>query len=137
MAEQADRQADRQADQQAEQQVPDRVRFGPDRVALVPVAVFFFGTLPLAGSSPLLAPLLLLPLLCAVWVMRARVVAIPIGIEVCNGLRARRIAWSDVEGFDVPRRGPVRLLRQGSRPLPMTALPRRDLPRLLAVANAA
>lgn len=114
--------------------VQDRIRFGPRRDALIPVVVFFLGTLPLAGSSLVLAPLLVLPLLCAVWVMRARVVAIAIGVEVCNGLRAHRVAWSDVEAFDVPRRGPVRLLRDGERPLPMTALSRRDLPRLLAAA---
>lgn len=121
----------------AEQQAPQPVRFGPQRDALIPVLVFFFGTLPLAGSSPALAPLLLLPLLCAAWVLRARVRALPIGVEVCNGLRTRRVAWSDVTGFDVPRRGPVRLLRDGARPLPLTALPRRDLPRLLAVAGPA
>jgi hypothetical protein len=68
-------------------------------------------------------------------VLRARVVAIPVGVEVCNGLRAHRVAWSDVQGVDVPRRGPLLLLRRGDRPLRMTALSRRDLPRLLAVAQ--
>jgi hypothetical protein len=67
-------------------------------------------------------------------VLRARVVAIPLGVEVCNGLRAHRVAWSEVEGFDVPRRGPVRLLRTHGRPLLMTALSRRELPRLLELA---
>ena len=117
--------------------VPDRVRLGPDRLALVPVTVFFFGTLPVAASAPALHALVLLPLLSAVWVLRARVVAIPVGVEVCNGLRAHRVAWSDVEGVDVPRRGPLRLLRSGRRPLLMTALARRDLPRLLAVGERA
>ena len=116
-------------------QVPERLRLGPDRLALLPVMVFFFGALPLAGSTSALNWLLLLPVLSAVWVLRARVVAIPVGIEVCNGLRAHRLAWSDVEGVDVPRRGPVRLLRRGRRPLAMTALSRRDLPRLLAVGE--
>ena len=120
-----------------QEQVPDRVRLGPDRLGLLPVVVFFFGTLPVAASSPALAWLVLAPLACAVWVLRARVVAIPVGVEVCNGLRAHRVAWTDVEGVDVPRRGPVRLLRRGGRPLPMTALSRRDLPRLLAVGERA
>jgi hypothetical protein len=77
----------------------------------------------------------LLPLVCGVWVLRARVVAIPVGVEVCNGLRSTRVAWSDVEGVDVPKRGPLRLLRRTGAPVPMTALGRRDLPRLLEVGH--
>jgi len=112
------------------------VRLGPDKVSLVPVVFLFVGSLPLAASSPWLLCVLLVPLACTVWVLRARVVAIPVGVEVCNGLRAHRVAWSDVTGVDVPKRGPLRLLRSTGRPLPMTALARRDLPRLLAVGEA-
>lgn len=116
---------------------PERVRIGPERIALLPVTVFLLGTLPVATSAVWLLPLLLLPLGCAVWVLRARVVAIPLGVEVCNGLAVHRVAWDDVEGFDVPRRGPLRLLRREGRPLLLTALPRRRLPELLAVGGRA
>lgn len=116
---------------------PARTRFGPERIALLPVTVFLLGTLPLATSSVWLLWLLLVPLGCAAWVLRARVVAIPLGVEVCNGLAAHRVAWDDVEGFDVPRRGPVRLLRREGRPLLLTALPRRRLRQLLAVGGRA
>jgi hypothetical protein len=112
-----------------------RRRFGPERIGLLPVMVFLLGSLPIAGSSRALNWVVLLPLACAVWVLRARVVAVPVGVEVCNGLRAHRVAWSDVEGFDVPRRGPVRLLRKGGRPLLLTALSRRELPQLLERAR--
>ena len=117
--------------------VPDRKRFGPDRIAMVPVIVFGLGSLPIAASSGSLNWVVLLPVACAVWVLRARVVAAPVGVEVCNGLGVRRLAWSDVEGFTVPKRGPVRLLPTGGRPVVMTALPRRRLPELLAVADKA
>lgn len=110
------------------------LRFGPERIALLPVVVFFLGSLPLASARASLTWIALVPLACAVWVLRARVVAIPLGVEACNGLRVHRVAWSDVEGFDVPRRGPVRLLRRAGRPLLLTALPRRELRRLLATA---
>lgn len=112
-----------------------RTRFGPERIALLPVGFFLIGTLPAAASSPWLLWLLLLPGACAVWVLRARVVAIPIGVEVCNGLNAHRVAWDDVEGVHVPRRGPVRLLRREGRPLLMTALPRRQLSTFLAAGG--
>lgn len=116
---------------------PSRRRFGPERIAFLPVVFFLLGSLPVATSSRWLAWALLVPIGCGVWVGRARVVAAPVGVEVCNGLRATRLAWQDVEGFDVPKRGPVRLLRRGGRPLPMTALPRRELPALVEIANRA
>lgn len=112
-----------------------RRRFGPDRIALVPVLVVLLGSLPLAASSAWLNAVLLVPLACAVWVLRARVVVAPVGVEVCNGLGVTRLPWASVEGFDVPRRGPVRLLRAGGAPLRMTALPRRQLPDLRAAAQ--
>ena len=111
-----------------------RVRFGPDRILLFPVLIFLLGALPAAGSSPLLLPLLLLPLGAAGWVVRARVVVDDRGLLVCNGLVARTYPWSSVSGVDVPRRGPVRLLRGDARAVPMTALPRRRLRELLALA---
>lgn len=116
---------------------PVRRRFGPQRIGLVPVTFFLLGSLPVAASTPLLTWVLLAPLACGVWVLRARVVAAPVGIEVCNGLGVRRLAWSQVEGFDVPRRGPVRLLRTDGRPLLLTALPRRELPLLVEVGQQA
>jgi hypothetical protein len=58
-----------------------------------------------------------------------------VGVEVCNGLGVHRLPWTAVEGFDVPRRGPVRLLRTGGRPLALTALPKRQLPDLRAAAQ--
>ncbi len=113
-----------------------RQRFGPDRIALLPVLVLLLGSLPLAASSAWLNWVVLVPVACAVWVVRARVVVAAVGIEVCNGLSAHRLPWSAVEGFRVPRRGPVRLLRVGRRPLLMTALPRRELPPLKEVASS-
>lgn len=116
---------------------PVRARFGPQPIALLPVLILLLGTLPLAGSRVELTPLLLVPAGCAVWVLRARVVAAPDGLAVCNGLGVRRLPWDEVEGLDVRKRRPVQLLRRGRGPLVLTALNRRDVPRLLAVARAA
>ena len=104
----------------------DQVRFGPERLALLPALLLLSGTLPLASSAVVLRPLLLVPLACVVWVLRARVVVRPDGLEVCNGLRLTRLPWDEVEGFDVgrvgPVRGPVRVLTRGRR-VPLTAVP--------------
>ena len=108
-------------------------RFGPQPIALLPVLVLLLGALPLATSERWLSWLLLVPLGAAVWVLRARVVAAADGLLVCNGLRTQVHPWPAVEGFDVPRRGPVRLVLADRR-VPLTALPRRDLRALLAAA---
>lgn len=108
------------------------VRFGPERVTLAAVVVLLAGSLPLALSSPYLAPLLLVPVVAVVWVLRARVVAAKTGVEVCNGLTVRHFAWDEVAGFEIPSRGPV-TVRLRDRSLRLTALPRRDLPKLLEI----
>lgn len=114
----------------------ERVRLRPERTALAAVLVLALGALPLGVSSLWFTPLFLVPLAWGTWVLRARVVAAPVGLEVCNGLRTRRFAWADVEGFDLPRRGRVRLLTSGRR-VPLTAMARDDLPKLLAVGEQA
>ena len=118
-------------------EVVGKVRFGPERTTLAVVLVAALGSLPLGLSSPYLAPVLVLPVLATVWVLRARVVAARIGLEVCNGLGVRRFRWEDVDRFDVPLRGPVVLQPTTGRAVRLTALPRRELRRLLEVGTAA
>ena len=116
------------------QESVQRVRFGPERVALLPVLIFLAGAVPLALSSPWLVWLLLLPVAAAVWVLRARVVVDGAGLEVCLGLGVRRVPWSEVEGVDLPRRGPARLLLRDGQRVRLPALSSRDVRRLLELA---
>ena len=113
---------------------PVRRRFGPEPIGLLPLVVVLVGSLPAAVTWSWLGWLPLLPVLAAVWVLRARVVVRERGLEVCNGLRRRVVPWDDVEGFDVPRRGPVRLRARGRR-TPLTAVPRRELRELVRAAE--
>jgi hypothetical protein len=115
----------------------ERVRFGPEKTVLTVVVIAFLGSLPLALSSPWFTPLLLLHVLAAAWVIRARVVAAPIGLEVCNGLGVRRMRWQDVDRFEVPKHGPVVLHPTQGRPVRLTALPRRDLRKLISTGHPA
>ncbi len=111
--------------------------FRPERTTLAVVVVMLLGALPLGLSSPLLAPVLLAPVAVLVWVLRARVRANALGVEVCNGLRVRRVAWADVDAIDLPRRGPVLLRTTQGRVLRLTALSRRDVRALVAVGAGA
>ena len=113
------------------------VTLRPERTTLAAVLVLTLGALPLALSSPYLALVLLVPVAALGWVLRARVTADASHLEVCNGLGVQRLAWDDVAGFHVPDRGPVTLLRHSDKPLRLTAVSRRELPRLLAVSQPA
>ncbi len=110
---------------------PDgRHRFGPGKISLAPVMVLALGTVPLAGTDRRLLWLLVVPLLCAVWVVRARVVVSPRGLQACDGLRTRTVVWERVEGFDVPPKGRVSVLTPDG-PVRLVALPREQLRRFL------
>lgn len=115
----------------------ETVRHRPERTTLAVVLIMLLGSLPLGLSSPFLAPVLLVPVGALVWVLRARVLTADVGVEVCNGLAVRRFRWQDIEGFDVPRRGPVVLQPTAGRPMRLTALPRQDLRQLLELASQA
>lgn len=111
------------------------VRFRPDRTGLTAVAVLFLGTIPLGLASPWFAPLFLVPLAALVWTLRARVVADGAGLSVCNGLGVLRVAWADVDRFEVPKRGWVVLHPLQGKAVRLSALQRRDLPTLLEAGS--
>jgi hypothetical protein len=111
------------------------VQFRPDRTTLAVALVMLLGALPLALSSFWLAPAFLVPIGMVVWVMRARVVAAGSGLKICNGLTTRTVAWSDVDRFEVPRRGPVLLHPVEGAAVRLTALSRRDLPAVLEASK--
>lgn len=106
----------------------------PERTTLAVVLVALLGALPLGLSWWWTSPVLLVPVAALVYVLRARVVASTQALEVCNGLAVHRVAWEDVEGFQVPEKGTVRLLRRDADPLPLRVLTRRDLPRVMALS---
>ena len=111
------------------------MQFRPDRTTLAVVLVVLLGAVPFALSSPYLAPVLLLPVGMFVWVLRARVAAGTKGLQICNGLGVRAVAWDDVDRFEVPRRGPIVLHARRGATVRLTALSRRDLPAVLAAGK--
>jgi hypothetical protein len=113
----------------------ERAQFRPDRTGLTAVGVLFLGTVPLGLASAWFAPLFLLPLAATVWVLRARVVGDADGVVVCNGLGVRRVAWAEVDRFEVPKRGWIVLHPLSGRAARLSALTRRDLPKLLEAGS--
>lgn len=111
-----------------------RVVLRPERGVLFAAGIFLLCGVPLAASAPPLSALLLLPLACLVWGLRARVVGDAGGITVCDGARTRRFGWDRVAGLDLPRRGaPVLVLTDGAR-VPLRAATRAGVRRVVALA---
>jgi hypothetical protein len=117
------------------QPVDEPITFAPERIVLAVVLIMAAGAMPLALASPYLAPVLLVPVFAAVWVLRARVVATKAGFEVCNGLGVRRFSWDDVAAFKVPIRGPVSMKPLQGRSAVLTALPKLEFSRFLEVGT--
>jgi hypothetical protein len=109
--------------------------FRPDRAAVTAVGVFFLSTLYLALAGPWFAPLLLAPVACLVWTLRARVVEDAEGLEGCNGLASHRYRWEQVDAFEVRKLRPERLRRTDGGSTLLSALPRQDLRRLVAAGQ--
>ncbi len=105
------------------------------RVALVPVLVLAVCTLPVATAAWWGAPLLLLPVLVAVWVLRVGVDVGPAGITPRTLLAGATVPWEDVAGLRVGEDQELWLVRTTGTEVRLPVVRARDLPRLAAVSQ--
>lgn len=105
------------------------------RVALVPVLVLAVCTLPVATAAWWGAPLLLVPLLVAVWVLRVGVDIGPAGITPRTLLPGATVPWDDVAGLRVGEDQELWLVRRTGTEVRLPVVRARDLPRLAAVSD--
>lgn len=112
-----------------------RIRFRHSGALWVAALITFVGGAPLALSEWWLSPVLLVPVAIAVWAWRAGVDATGEGLRVRGLIGSRRFAWSEIEAFGVARRQAFAILAQGVR-VPLPAVRREDLPRLIAVSGS-
>jgi hypothetical protein len=105
------------------------------RVSLLPVVFLAVCVVPFAAAAPWAAPVLLLPLLAAVWVLRVGVDVDVDGITTRSLLRPRRVAWDDLAGIRVGRNARLRLVTTGGSEVRLPVLRARDLPRLAALSG--
>ncbi|GLZ79822.1 hypothetical protein Afil01_46290 [Actinorhabdospora filicis] len=110
------------------------IRFRHSGGMWIAAVLFFISGLPLAMSSWYLAPILLVPVGAAVWAWRSGVDASSNGLRVRGLVGSRRVTWEQVEGFGAGRRDTFAVLRDGTR-LPLPAVRRADLPRLIAAGG--
>lgn len=105
--------------------------------AAIPIAalVAFLGAIPVATARWYLAPILLAPVLVAIWGWRAGTDADATGIRLRALAGTRRIAWSRITGLSPDDRGRVHASLDSGTVVRLPAVGRADLPRLVAAGG--
>jgi len=116
---------------------PDIIRFRHHASRAVAALVVAISTLTLAGVSPYLGALALIPLGYAAWLWRAGTDAGPAGLRVRALLGQRLIPWPEVTAVIPDGRGRVLAGLTGGATVPLTAVTTADLPRLAAAGAGA
>jgi hypothetical protein len=125
----------------------NRVRFRYNASIAIAGLVGFLGAVPLATAGfvdrtnghawytyPLLL-ILLIPIAVGVWGWRAGTDATADGLWVRPyGLAARPIAWSEIVGI-IPQKRRIYAILTDDRAIPLPAVTRQDLPRLIAASG--
>jgi hypothetical protein len=111
------------------------VRFRHHQAILVAAIVAFIGAVPLAGASPYLAPILLIPLVVAVWAWRSGTDADARGVRVRALFGHRDLPWSAIAELRTDPRGRALARRHDGAVVPLTAVGRDDLPRLVVASG--
>ncbi|MFY1633430.1 PH domain-containing protein [Solwaraspora sp. WMMB335] len=111
------------------------VRFRPHQAIMLAAVIGFVGSLPLASTRWYLLPILLVPLVIAIWAVRAGTDADDTGLRVRALLGQRRIPWSRVAELAADPRGrAVARLTDGDQ-VRLPAVRGTDLPRLVAASG--
>jgi hypothetical protein len=115
----------------------DTLRFRHSQAILVAAVVAFIGALPIADARWYLLPVLLVPLVVAVWAWRAGTDADPREVRVRALFGQRRLPWARIAELAADPKGrAVARLDDGER-VALPAVRGADLPRLVAVTNQA
>jgi hypothetical protein len=112
---------------------PARLRMS--RTALLPVAVLAVCAVPIASVLPWGPLVLLLPIAAAAWVLRVGLDIGDDGLTVRSVLGSRRVAWTELAGIRVARRGALWLVTTGGTDVRVPVMRARDLPRLAALSG--
>ena len=105
------------------------------RVSLLPVVFLAVCVVPFAAAAPWAAPVLLLPLLAAVWVLRVGVDVDDAGVTVRSLAAQRLVPWTELAGIRVGERGDLWLVTTQAAEVRLPVLRARDLPRLAALSG--
>ncbi|SDT77420.1 PH domain-containing protein [Actinoplanes derwentensis] len=98
---------------------------------LVAALIAFVGTVPLAGQSWALSPLLLIPLAVLAWSWRAGTDVYPDGLRVRALIGGSRVPFSRITEMAPDERGRVSALLDNGNVIRLTGITRENLPLVL------
>ena len=104
---------------------------------LVAALIALVGAIPLAGSDPRLAPVLLIPLGFLIWAWRAGTDVYADEVHVRALIGGTRIPWDRIAELAPDARGQVSALLDNGNVIRLTGVTRNDLPIVLAAAGQA
>lgn len=113
----------------------DVLRFRQSGATLVAALIAFVGAIPLAGSSWVFAPVLLIPLMAGAWAWRAGTDVDTAGFRVRALFGSTTVAWSRVAELAADQRGRVSALLTDGHALRLTGVSANALPKLLAAGG--
>ena len=102
---------------------------------VVAALIAFVGTVPFAGSSWQLTPVILIPLAILLWVVRAGTDAGPGGLRVRALFGSTDIPWSRIDQLAPDRRGRVSALLTDGKVIRLTGVTTANLPAVIAAGG--
>ena len=99
--------------------------------------IAFVGTVPLAGTSPAWALVLIIPAAVIVWAWRAGTDVREDDLRVKALVGSTRVPWSSIVELAPDERGRISALLDNGNAIKLTAVTKDNLPRVLAAAGKA
>jgi hypothetical protein len=112
-----------------------RLRVRKTGALLVAAMIAFVGTVPVAGASPGLAWILLVPAAVVVWAYRAGTDVYDDELRVKALFGRTRVPWASIVEMAPDGRGQVSALLDSGNAIKLTGVTRGNLPRVLAAAG--
>ncbi|HEX6872021.1 MAG TPA: PH domain-containing protein [Micromonosporaceae bacterium] len=111
------------------------LRYRHNAATTVAAVIVMISGLSLATWAPYLLPLLVIPLLAAIWSWRAGTDVSRDAVTVRAAVGSRRVPWADITGFSTDAKGHVLAQLGSGSALALTAVPAADLPRIIAASG--
>jgi hypothetical protein len=102
---------------------------------LVAALIALVGTIPLAGTSWALAPILVIPLVVLIWTYRAGTDVYPDELRVRALFGGSRVPWARISELAPDERGRVSALLDNGHVIRLTGVTRDNLPAVLAAGG--
>jgi hypothetical protein len=102
---------------------------------LVAALIALVGTVPLAGASWLLAPILVIPLAVLIWTYRAGTDVYPDELRVRALFGGSRVPWDQISELAPDERGRISALLDNGTLIRLTGVTRDNLPSVLAAGG--